>query len=476
MKKRITALFLALLLIVSLVPASSAQSEKTYFYVDSIAGNDSNDGKTPETAFATLKRAFSMKFEPGYQILFRRGGTYIGGGSSCGAYISSSGTADNPIVVGAYGEGANPVITTPIEEENVFVMSGSYISISGLDFTAPKGCGVFITAFNGQDVVGISIDSCRMYDISDSTKVESGLGHGGLRVSCDYTARVHDCSFTNLEIFNCHYGINTFGTAYEFATEYYVSPEKSYHYNLLFDNLYIHDIIADGMSLGALYNSTVRNSRLINTAGNIPHAVAPLWLHGCDHVMIEYCEIAGSKNLIDGMAIDFDGWTTNCTYRYIYSHDNNRFMRNCLYDNTTKNRGNTVDHCLSVNDNRFPNSAALILQNTGTLKLTFPFDVGLIMDRFTFTNNVIIGSAPFLFVNLTNANISNNTFVGKSIVSLAASMPFSILSGFCRGTVSNNTYCNFAPIMKGCGNHYTFSPVTAADAFAALFPNGVHTA
>lgn len=289
----------------------------------------------------------------------------------------------------------------------------------------------------------------------------------------DHTARAYNCSFTNIEVFDCAYGIEIGGTTFEFGHDQFISTQESYHYNFLFNNIYCHNIWCGALVLGALRDTTVRNSRFISTAMNVPFAVAPVWTHGCDNVTIEYCEIAGSKNLIDGMAIDFDGWSTNCTYRYIYSHDNNRFMRNCLYDAETRNRGCTVDHCLSVNDNTFPSIAALPLANTNTLKLN-KYRIALVMDKFTFTNNILINCAPVYFGNLTNENISNNYFGGKSIVTGPASVPQSVTSGTCTGTVKNNTFYNYTPILR-LGNKITLKGMTAQSAYSQLFPNGVHT-
>lgn len=472
--KRIISVFLVLAMLFTLTPAVFAEGgpDAPTYYVDSENGDDSFDGLSQKTPFKTFKRAFSMKFEPGYTILFKRGGTYQGGLQSVNAWISSSGTSDAPITLGAYGEGNNPVITTSADEI-VLALTGSYINISGLDFTAPNGAGIRIMAMNGNDVVGINIDDCRFYNIY-TKKLKSGdPDRCGIKLSTDNSARAHDCSFTDLELFNSAYGIDTNGITFEFANSVFISPEESYHYNILFDNIYCHDIQAGGLILGGMRDTVVRNSRFINTASNVPFAVAAVWTHGCDRVMIEYCEIAGSKNLIDGMTIDFDGWTTNSTYRYIYSHDNTRFMRNCVYDGTTKNRGNTVDHCLSVNDNKMPNIAALPLANTGTLKVT-GLKLGLVMDKFTFTNNIIINCLPFYFGNLTNANISNNYFGGKSIITSALSIPRSVLSATCHGTVKNNSFYHYSPLL-GCGNKATLKATSASAAYAGLFPNGVHT-
>jgi hypothetical protein len=76
------------------------------YYIDAVNGNDSNNGTSSSTAWKTLAKVNSTNFNPGDQISFNRGNTWVG------ALIpSSSGTSSNRIVYGAYGTGRKPVIT-----------------------------------------------------------------------------------------------------------------------------------------------------------------------------------------------------------------------------------------------------------------------------------------------------------------------------------------------------------------------------
>jgi hypothetical protein len=75
------------------------------YYVSS-AGNDSNNGLTTGTSWQTLSKVNSSSFNAGDQILFNKGDTFYGS-----LITTSSGTSNFPIVYGAYGTGANPIIT-----------------------------------------------------------------------------------------------------------------------------------------------------------------------------------------------------------------------------------------------------------------------------------------------------------------------------------------------------------------------------
>ena len=106
------------------------------------------------------------------------------------------------------------------------------------------------------------------------------------------------------------------------------------------------------------------------------------------------------------MAIDFDGWTVNSTYRYIYSHDNTRFMKNCVFDRKTKNAGNTVCNCVSVNDNKKMNWGAICLISTSRPS------IGRMAD-FSFHDNIIVNGKPIFWLCTKRPQVENIEFIGK---------------------------------------------------------------
>ena len=79
------------------------------FHVDSAAGDDTADGLTPQTAWRTLERVDMAATRPGDKILFRRGGLWRGG------FRPKSGTPENPVLYGAYGEGPKPILQRSLD-------------------------------------------------------------------------------------------------------------------------------------------------------------------------------------------------------------------------------------------------------------------------------------------------------------------------------------------------------------------------
>ena len=76
------------------------------YYVDSVQGNDANNGLSATAPWKTIAKINSRSFNPGDAILFKRGGVW-----KEQLIVPSSGNASNPITFGAYGSGAKPIIT-----------------------------------------------------------------------------------------------------------------------------------------------------------------------------------------------------------------------------------------------------------------------------------------------------------------------------------------------------------------------------
>ena len=201
------------------------------------------------------------------------------------------------------------------------------------------------------------------------------------------------------------------GLTREWTPDLFVSPEESYNTGYTLDGLSLNNILYDGIIITSVYGMVIRNCALINTSLNDDYPTAPMWSHHASNYLVENCEIAGATNPKDGMAIDFDGWTTDSTYQYIYSHDNVRFITNCCYDSYTKNRNCTVRYCLSVNDNKKTN----ILAQLCTAGIEYEDgEKADYMDNFKFYNNTIINASSIRCCNVKNSYIANNIITGDS--------------------------------------------------------------
>src|SRR3712207_170145 len=85
------------------------QANGTTYYFSSSLGSDSRtaaEAQNPNTPFASTSSLSKITPLPGDSFLFKRGDVFQG-------YIDvpASGTANNSILYGSYGEGPKPIIT-----------------------------------------------------------------------------------------------------------------------------------------------------------------------------------------------------------------------------------------------------------------------------------------------------------------------------------------------------------------------------
>ncbi|KAF0234975.1 MAG: parallel beta-helix repeat-containing, partial [Prolixibacteraceae bacterium] len=93
------------LLLLSIVLLFNSQLSATIYYV-SATGSDANSGTSTAAPWKTLARVNSFTPKAGDQILFKRGDSWFGT-----INVNASGSSASPIIYGAWGDGANPVIS-----------------------------------------------------------------------------------------------------------------------------------------------------------------------------------------------------------------------------------------------------------------------------------------------------------------------------------------------------------------------------
>ena len=141
---------------VSLPPNQYGNTGITYYVA--AAGSDTNNGLSPQTAFATIARCNTLILRPGDAILFEGGATFAGAQLA----LSWAGTQVDPIVIGSWGTGYATLTYSGghcIYGLNV----GGYL-ITNLNITGPGGtpayCGVRFHCNGGGQLPRVIITSC----------------------------------------------------------------------------------------------------------------------------------------------------------------------------------------------------------------------------------------------------------------------------------------------------------------------------
>ncbi|MBR6785492.1 MAG: hypothetical protein IKM25_04520 [Clostridia bacterium] len=409
MKKLLSFLLVFAVLFVSNAFIAYADNGATCYYIDSIDGDDANSGTSAEEAVKSIAGLKDLNIGPGTHFFFRSGGEY-----ECAVTLTCSGTKENPVVITSYGEGERPLLYTNANTEVFRLFDCNYVTVSNVHIKAPHGGGIWIDALEATSV-GIVLENILFTDMQNykvtarddfsrgAAPARAAVMVKGLPARSRYA--VNDLTVTGCEVYNCANGVMLWGSWNDEQAPWCEEEDIDPIFNtgILVEDCYFHEMDAEAVVVGICDGALITNCRSINCCqgvgldenGEIQYFTAAMWFWGSVNSTIQYCEIAGQKNYGDGMAVDFDSYTHNCTYQYIYSHDNVRFMCNC--PNHSGHHNNTVRYCLSVNDN---GGRSRISANPGEHNISF-------------YNNTIVNCGNFHLIDMYDSLVVNNIIIPK---------------------------------------------------------------
>lgn len=327
------------------------------YYVDNKNGNDNFDGLSKNKAWQTLTRVNNSTFKPGDSVLFHRGGIWSGQ-----LVPSGSGSPAMAIVFSAYGAGTLPEIKAgghfkdAVLIKNIQYIELSYLSLSNLDTTISEQkigpVGVRILAENIGTLSHIRLSNLYIHDINGDNKKGSSEGTGifwdcqGPKPSNIEHLLIENCKLERVDR-NGIRGNGTFGI----RTKWF--PNKY----LVIRNCLLDDIGGDGIVVKAFDTALVEHNKLFHIRNRATDNAVAIWPHSSDHTLIQYNEVAFTKNsnwANDGQSFDIDGNCRNTIIQYNYSHDNDGGFVLVISDAINKDNvmtsGNVIRYNLSVND------------------------------------------------------------------------------------------------------------------------------
>ncbi len=127
--------------------ADEAAGDNSVYYIDAANGNDNNDGKSQEKAWKSFRKVSELRLGAGGKVLLKAGCTW---NDQKLMIKDAKGSKENPVVLGKYGEGKNPVINgngsnwldnmdrSSLKKEDVaavHIQNSEYITIENLEVT-----------------------------------------------------------------------------------------------------------------------------------------------------------------------------------------------------------------------------------------------------------------------------------------------------------------------------------------------------
>ena len=346
------------------------------YYVSSIHGDDANDG-TEDQPLKSLYAVNRLDLQPGDQVLLERGSVF----ENQFLHLNVQGTKEQPIYIGAYGNGAKPLIQTngqgiwyqdygneldaPTHVYRGYVSSAvllydcEYLTVENLEISN-KG-GVFGETYsaphkmNRTGVAGIAKNRGTLHEIHlsnlyihdvEGNVYDKHMNNGGIYFTClkpEAEEKTDVARYENVSVRGCHlkrtsrWGI---AVGYSYKCKEFMTAElpdelfeRYGHHNIYIADNYVEEIGGDGITVMYAmkplveYNSgdscaLEMNDRYYtepeDRAGKV---AAGIWSWKCKDALLTYNEMRDMRLNQDSMAWDADSGD-GTLYQYNYSHLN----------------------------------------------------------------------------------------------------------------------------------------------------------
>ncbi len=284
-------------------------------YVDAFTGNDQASGASPAEAWRTLARASQAVQGPGDRLLLKRGCAW-----NEGIKLRGKGTKEQPIMLGAYGEGPRPRISGGEAHAITAEEPISAWRITGLELTSTNKanptrqitggtCGIYLR--QTELCKNLVIDDCIIHDTSGPGIFLLAMG--------EPKAVFTDTLIEHCEIFNASCGI-------QFLSEPHGQTECFTRFRIA--HVVVHDIGGDGIVPFCSNNGVIEHCTAYRTGQGVApedHSPVAIWYAWARNCVIQHCHAYDNRTGgrgADGGGFDLDGGCVDCVLQYNYSHDN----------------------------------------------------------------------------------------------------------------------------------------------------------
>jgi hypothetical protein len=389
---------------------------KAATYYISSTGSDSNTGATNATAWASIDKVNATILYPGDSILFE-GGAIFSGSIFFGPSVK--GTAQQPIVIGSYGNGRAMISSGT--EAGIYVENTAGFKIENLIF---KGSGRETNTRVGVDFYMDLPNTKLSYIAIDNVEVY-GYREAGICVgSWNGTSGFENVYITNsISHDNGDAGIMAYADDYKIGhRNVNVRNCKVYNNSGLPDKTWSHS--GNGIVLGGVDGAIIEYCEAYNNGWlNAWTSGGPvgIWGYLCNNLIIQYNESHHNKAGLskDGGGFDIDGGSTNSVMQYNYSHDNEGAgYLLAQFDYAPTMKGITIRYNISENDGRKNGYGAIHLW--ASTKTTGLQDVQ-IYNNTVYLSPAAHGTPKAVWVQASGkvyATFRNNLFVTTGGVSL----------------------------------------------------------
>ena len=297
----------------------------TDYYVDP-AGQDANPGTNQAAPWRSLDKVNGTVFQPGDNVRFKRGGTWTGS-----LHPQGSGNSSAQITLGAYGEGAKPLINGNGGWAAISLSSQGYWTIDGFEVINPAGAdssrsGIRIDASGTGVLHRIRILNNDVHDVRGIKNVnDGGRNNGGIFIWINEPGKADDMLIQGNTVRTIHGQ----GIAFNGEAEYagggmdYANCSS----NVVARGNTVLTTSGDGILMLGTHHELVEYNEVgyVGALSDPGNNIAAAWPTRHVNGVWQYNEVHHTAGLSanDSTAFDNDGFVKGATYfQYNYSHDN----------------------------------------------------------------------------------------------------------------------------------------------------------
>lgn len=328
------------------------------YFIDSAAGNDANSGHSEEEAWKSLQQVNKTAYQPGDQILFKKGGSWMG-------QLSPKGTGEDqtPIQIGCYGNGDLPKINGNGSPYALGLKNQEYWEIRDLDISNPASqegdrVGVLILGESGPETLHhIYLQNLHVHDVRGALGTDSQTRTTG-GIGFEIRGYKDKMRFEDIRVENCDIvGVDSCGI-YTW-TDFRTHPRDPRWEKLKFGsvkvaNNHLTNVGKNAIVVRSSLRPLIENNRVEKAAARI-HGNA-IYLYGCKDGVMQKNEVSGTQYLeLEGAALDSDYKSEGTIIQYNFSHENGGGLVNFCNNPKAKegdgyNDGTIVRYNISQND------------------------------------------------------------------------------------------------------------------------------
>jgi hypothetical protein len=293
---------------------SIALSAQTVHYLDCGAPQKSADSLSPETAWNAIEQANEHTFQPGDQLLLKRG-------TACHGMLSPRGSGDSerPILIGAYGVGALPIIFGDHHEATLKLVDQDHWEISRLELVGGSPYGLLITG-SVSNLTHFRLTDLVVHDVSGTPK-QKQTGLIVITPQSSASTLFHDIVIDGVTAYNTSQWAGIFVSAGIFTAD--SKPLRGS--DVVVRNSVVHDVAGDGILLMLVKNGKLEWNVAWDTGLQYTETIGTpnsIWEWMCEECVVQFNEGFFSDSPgVDGGVFDIDYGNIKNTVQYNFGHD-----------------------------------------------------------------------------------------------------------------------------------------------------------